>query len=367
MSANAQRPAFDFSPSLNLNLTVTDALRAGRFSFRHHNPPAILPPMKLPFSPAVYEHAARMINRTPWETSRDPELLFAGHHAAWLAYRHSPIVVGIDIYNLEAEAYGARIAVPDGNGIPAIHEPLLNSLEDAFDLQPFDPQKDGRIAMVIAVGQRLKQALPEADVRIPVAGPFSVAFNLRGITNLCEDTITEPEKVAQWLMRLAENQASFSQAIVAGGLDIAFFESAAALPLLSPRQFRELELPALKRILDLAAGIVKHPVPCIMGGDTFRIYDELMSTGTNFVVCNVETNQAAFVARARQEHPQVRIRVNMDAAVVAGREPAKIYREIDRLLALAAGHPNCMLGTGCLPYEAPLENVQLIKDYLAAA
>lgn len=39
--------------------------------------------------------------------------------------------------------------------------------------------------MVIAVGRRLKRELPEADIRIPVAGPFSVAFNLRGITGLC--------------------------------------------------------------------------------------------------------------------------------------------------------------------------------------
>jgi uroporphyrinogen decarboxylase len=320
--------------------------------------------MKIPFTPAVYEHAARMINRSPWDTSRDPELLYAGHRAAYLEYRHTPIVVGIDIYNLEAEAYGAKITVPEGNGIPAIHEPLFPSLDEALDLPPFDPQKDGRIKMVIEVGQRLKKDLPDADVRIPVAGPFSIAFNLRGINNMCEDALTRPTDVARWLMRLAENQAGFCQAVVAAGLDVAFFESAAAPPLLSPRQFRELELPALKRILAIAETYVKHPVPCIMGGDTYKIYDELMSTGTGFVVCNVETNQAAFVAKARVHHPQVRIRVNMDAGIVACTNPQRIYRELDRLLEITKGHPNCLLGTGCLPYETPPENVHLIKAYL---
>ncbi|MCX8154935.1 MAG: hypothetical protein N3J91_00555 [Verrucomicrobiae bacterium] len=321
--------------------------------------------MSLPFTPAVYEHAARFVGRTPWEVSRDAELLYAGHRAAWLAYRHTPVVVGIDIYNLEAEAYGARVTVPEGNGIPAIHEPLVGSLEEGLALRPFDPQRDGRLPMVIGVGQRLKHELPEADVRIPVAGPFSVAFNLRGIQNLCEDVALRPELTARWLMQLAEHQARFCRAIAAAGLEIAFFESAAAPPLLSPRQFREVELPALRRILALAAEIVGHPVPCIMGGDTYRIYDDLMSTGTQFVVCNVETDQAAFVARARVEHPQVRIRVNMDAAIVACEEPERIYREIDRIVALTRGHPNCLLGTGCLPYETPPANVQLIKDYLA--
>ena len=101
-----------------------------------------------------------------------------------------------------------------------------------------------------------------------------------------------------------------------------------------------------------------------MGGDTFRIYDELMSTGTGYVVCNVETDQAAFVARARREHPQVRVRINMDPNVVAGHDPNAIYREVDRILALAAGHANCLLGTGCLPYETPPENIRLIREYL---
>ncbi|WCJ60164.1 uroporphyrinogen decarboxylase family protein [Fontisphaera persica] len=322
--------------------------------------------MNLPFTPAVYEHAARFVGRTPWEVSRNPELLYAGHRAAWLTYHHTPVVVGIDIYNLEAEAYGAHITVPEGNGIPAIHEPLVDSVEAGLALPPFDPQRDGRLPMVIAVAQRLKRDLPEADVRLPVAGPFSVAFNLRGIQNLCEDVALRPQLTARWLMQLADNQARFCRAIAAAGLDIAFFESAAAPPLLSPRQFREIELPALQRILSLAADIVGHPVPCIMGGDTFRIYDELMSTGTHFVVCNVETNQAAFVARAKVEHPHVRIRVNMDAAIVACDQPERIYREIDRIVALTAGHPNCLLGTGCLPYETPPGNVQLIKDYLAS-
>jgi uroporphyrinogen decarboxylase len=320
--------------------------------------------MAIPFSPSVYEHAASLIGRTPWEVSRDPELLFSAHRAAYLLYRHRPIIVGIDIYNLEAEAYGAQITVPDGCGIPAIHEPLCESLEQARRIRPYDPAAAGRIAMILGVGRRLRAELPEADVRIPVSGPFSIAFNLRGIGALCEDVALTPGEVAAWLMQLAENQAAFCRAVVAAGLDVAFFESAAAPPLLSPRQFRDVELPALRRIIAVAESCVGHPVPCIMGGDTVRIYDELMSTGTGFVVCNVETDQARFVARARLEHPHVKVRINMHPGIVACREPERIYREIDRIAALAAGHPNCLMGTGCLPYETPPDNIRLIQDYL---
>ena len=322
--------------------------------------------MKIPFAPAVYEHAARFTGQTPWTVSRDAELLFAAHRAAWLEYRHPTLAVGIDIYNLEAEAYGATVEMPAGTGVPAIHQPLLTTSDDGLTLPPFDPQQAGRIAMVIAVGQRLQRELPEADVRIPVSGPFSIAFNLRGINALCEDAALEPEKTAQLLMRLAENQAGFCRAIAAAGLGVAFFESAASPPMLSPTQFRELELPALKRILAIAADCAGQPVPCIMGGNTFPVLDDILSTGTAFLIANVETDQRAFVERVARTHPQVKVRVNMDSGVVACSDRARIRREIDRILEFAGGRPNCLLGTGALPFETPPENVRYIREYVGS-
>lgn len=315
--------------------------------------------------PAVYEHAARFTGRTPWEVSRDPELLYAGHRAAYLEYRHRPIAVGIDIYTLEAEAYGAVIEQPVGNGIPAVDQPLISAIEGALELPAFDPARAGRIAMVIGVGQRLKREFPEADVRIPVAGPFSVAFNLRGITGLCEDAALFPEEVARVLMHLANNQTGFCRAVAEAGLDIAFFESAAAPPMLSPRQFRELELPALRRILEIASECVGHPLPCIMGGNTFPIVGDLLSTGTSFLVSNPETDQRAFVESVSRTHPHVMVRVNMNSGIVAGRDRERIFREVDRILEFAGGRPNCLLGTGALPFETPPENVRLIREYVS--
>ena len=59
------------------------------------------------FIPAVYEHAAKVIGKTPWEVSRNKALIIEAHRAAFAMYSHTPVVVGIDIYNLEPEAYGA--------------------------------------------------------------------------------------------------------------------------------------------------------------------------------------------------------------------------------------------------------------------
>lgn len=319
--------------------------------------------MPIPFTPQVYEHAARVIRRTPWEVSRDENLLFEAHKAAYLEYRQTPVVVGIDIYNLEAEAYGARVNDPGGDGIPAITTHPFESVASLVSLPPFDPARDGRIAMVIAAARRLAREFPEADVRIPVAGPFSIAFNLRGINELCLDAALQPAKLAAGLMRLAGNQEAFCRAVVASGLDVAFFESAAAPPLLSPAQFHNLELPALKRAMEVAAEAVGHPVPCIMGGDTVPVLDDILATGTGYVICNVETDQRAFVAGVAAKRPGVKVRVNLDPSIVAGSSREALAVEVDRVLGIASGYPHCLIGTGCLPYETPPENVRWIREY----
>jgi uroporphyrinogen-III decarboxylase len=154
--------------------------------------------------------------------------------------------------------------------------------------------------------------------------------------------------------------------VARAGLDVAFFESAAAPPILSPKQFHELEMPALRRVLEIASECVGHPVPCISGGNTYPVLDDILSTGTNYVCCNVETNQAAFVERICRTHPHVNIRVNLDPGVVACHDPQRIYRAIDYVLEIAGGRPNCVMGTGAMPLETPPGNIRLIREYLAS-
>jgi len=317
------------------------------------------------FAPSVYEHCARIIERRPWEVSRDPDLMFRGQAAAYRLYRHRPVVVGVDIYNVEAEAYGAEVMEPDGNGIPAVGVPCCDSIEDVQRLRPFDPNSAGRIPMLLDVGRRLRVEFPEADIRIPVAGPFSVAANVLHLELLLGEVLMNPERTRKALLHLAEGQLGFCQAVVEAGLDIAFFESAAAPPLLSPELFREVELPALQFVLAGTARITGHAIPCIMGGNTTPILDEILSTGTSYVICPAptETDQAAFL-RIMEARPDVMVRVNMRPDVVAQGPWRRIQEEVDRVLRLIARRRRVCLGTGALPYETPPENVLDIRNYL---
>lgn len=312
-------------------------------------------------TPAVYEHAAYLIGCSPWEVSRDAELTYRAHADAYRRYGHSPVVVSIDIYNLEAEAFGAKVAEPQGNGIPAILEPLCRSVEELGQLPAFDPHGAGRIPLVLSAARRVADEFPEADVRLPLAGPMSIASNLLGIEPLLMEIITRPEVTAAALMHLVEGQLRFAQAVVDAGLDVAFFESAAAPPLLSPRMFRDVELPALKAIMQQTAQIVGHPVPCVMGGNTEPILDALLETGTGYLINPIETDQAAFMRRV-WDRTEVRVRVNASPRIMAQGTRDELRAEVERIAAIAAGRENTCFGTSALPYETPPENVDYVQE-----
>jgi len=318
---------------------------------------------QIQFCPSIYEHAARIIGKSPWEVSRDVELLSKAHIEAYRLYQHRPIVVGIDIYNLEAEAYGAIVSTATGNAIPAIRDYPCSSVNELLALEPFEPKTAGRIPMVIEAAQRVSENCPDADVRIPLSGPFSLAANLVGFENLLCEIHINPDLVAEALRHLVDGQVEFCREVVRNGLDIAFFESSATPPLLSPQQCRQIELGALKEIMQKTAEVVGHPVPCIMGGDTLPILDDILSTGTGYVCCPAKTDQQKFMEKMR-DHPEVTVRINMDARAITSKNFGYIEKEVDRILALAENRLNVCIGTGCLPFEADPEVVLKTKEYI---
>jgi hypothetical protein len=59
------------------------------------------------------------------------------------------------------------------------------------------------------------------------------------------------------------------------------------------------------------------------------------------------------------------VRVNLDPVIVAGTDETALERGVDRVLAIVRGQTNCLIGTGALPYETPIENIQRIRAHLA--
>jgi len=201
---------------------------------------------------------------------------------------------------------------------------------------------------------------------VPLAGPFSIAANLVGFENLLCEIQTAPDLVVKGLHHLVTGQVEFCKEVVRNGLDIAFFESAAAPPLLSPQNFADIELGPLQETMNKTAAVAGHPMPCIIGGDTLPILDYILQTGTRYLCCPAETNQRKFMNKM-QAHPDVMVRINMDPRGITAKNRAGVRKEVDRILALADNRSNVCIGTGCLPFEADPEMVLYAKKYIASS
>ena len=79
------------------------------------------------------QHGAAVLGRTPSEVARDAGLMAEAAVASYRTYGHDLVTVGIDIYNIEAEALGAAIRIPGEYECPDIDGRLyaLDALEDS--------------------------------------------------------------------------------------------------------------------------------------------------------------------------------------------------------------------------------------------
>ena len=312
--------------------------------------------------PVVYEHAAHFLGRRPWDVSRDRSLLREAHAEAYRAYRQDPLVVGIDVYSVECEAYGGTIGDTGGNEVPA-SIPWLEGAIRIPGLRRYSVERDGRFPMVLETARKLREDFPEAAVVVPLNGPFSIAVGMLGFQNLLIELMSDPEPVSAALNWLAEGQAMAVEEIAAHGLDVVFFESGSAPPLVSPHLFRQVLHPPLKSAL--RPGRDGTIPPLIMGGDTVRILPELLSTGTEYLICPMETDRGKFMEEMLG-HPEVTVRMNLTPGVFVGEDHERVKEEIKTSVRLAGGRRNTLLGTGVLPYDANPELVRFAQSYAAA-
>jgi uroporphyrinogen-III decarboxylase len=316
------------------------------------------------FVPVVYEHAAKLINRRPWDVSRSADLLVDAHAAAYAVYQHAPVVVGIDVYNVEAEAYGAVVGDTGGNEVPSVMGQLCHRAADLHSLMRPDAATDGRFPLVIGAAGRLKEKCPEAEIRIPLSGPFSIACALVGFQGILLEVLTNPDTVAAALRYLAAGQVEVCRTLASKGFRVIFFESSGSPPFISPDSFKSVIFPALREMIASVQSLMNDSPPLILGGDTAGILEDLLRTGTGYVICPAETDREAFM-EIMKEHPSVTVRMNTPVRLFAAGDRKALRAELEYLAQLAGGRPATVLGSGVLPYDTDPAMVRFAKQVAA--
>lgn len=323
------------------------------------------PADRIPFVPAIYEHKSALIGKSPSEICRDADLLEAGLWKELDTYDADMLVIGIDVYNVEAEALGCRVVYfEDSNDCPGIVEPIVDGPAAADRLGVPDPTRDGRMPLYLDVARRLQRQLGSSMiVRGAVTGPYSMAAELVGAEQFVLLTVDEPAFARRLIEFCARVTVEFGKAFLRCGVEPILFDSRATPTLASPRVVRSLLIPVYRDyVLPELKAAGGRFLPLIIGGNTTPIIDDLIATGATQFLADRPANLAQWCATARAAG--VPVRANVDALLVNRGPASAVRRQAVEILRQFHTHPGFLLGCGVVAYDGNPEHVHAIRSVL---
>jgi uroporphyrinogen decarboxylase len=319
---------------------------------------------RFPFVPSIYEHGARVIGKSPYETSRSAELTAMAALKSWETYQHDLVTVGVDIYNVEVEAFGCELSKGSERAIPGvISHPLENSSPlDINGLATPEASPDNRMQMLVDATRRVVEEIgDEVWVLSTMAGPFSQAVELRGFEGLIVDMMESPELVHGLMQKTTELSIQQARRISETGAGVSIFESWGTIPLITPEIFGEYVVPYNKRVIDMIKSDYDVPPPAvIMGGDTAKLMDHFIEVGTSLVVADYMTD-FEFMKEKTRGHKMI-IRGCADPKMIEREQWDGVGKAVQALAGKKKGMTNFVWGCGAVSFDTTIEALLRFKQ-----
>jgi uroporphyrinogen decarboxylase len=316
------------------------------------------------FLPAIYEHKAWFIGRTPSAIARDPDLLTRALLAEYAAIGPDALTVGVDVYNVEAEAAGCPVVYHEGDdpsipGLATGHFRLTVG-DDPAALPVPNPLVAGRMPVNLAAARNVRRELgDDVWVRGALSGPFSLAIALVGTEELFLACLDQPDWVHRVLAHATRIIEAYARAYLDAGVGLILFDSQASPGLISPAMYEEFVLPVTRTFIQWAAAQGVRDVPLIIGGNTTAIAGLMAQTGANNLLCDYPADLDRMAAVCR-DHGRA-FRRNLPPRLLETAAPDEVYAAAAAELNRGRGLPGFMLGTAVIPFGTPLANILAVK------
>lgn len=285
-----------------------------------------------------------------------PEAAARAHLDAVERYGYDCIDIDLDT-TMIAEALGAkRDCTPGEPG--HIATPAIRSLNEADKLRVVDPERDGRIPVLLEAVRIMAKAVGD---RVAIRGnadqcAFSVAGMVRGTEDFLVDLMNEPEHPG--LQRLLEvchqsHVATHRALKRAGAHFTSLGDSPAGPDVVSPTIFRQFARPFEERL----TRELDWPVVIHICGNTSLILDQL----AQYPTCGFELDYKTDAARAKATVGKTHILFgNVDpSGVIARGTPALVREQTRQLMELWKPGGRFILNAGCaIPASTPSENLR---------
>lgn len=298
------------------------------------------------WEPAVYEHKAALIGKSPIEVAGSVGLLTQSLLKEYEVYQADFLCVGIDIYNIEAEACGAELTVAGDNECPDLLAPIFDPMAIPEQLTLPGIPHAGRFQLILDAAQAVRDKIGAlTQVRVAASGPVTIAAKLAGLDGVIMSLALEDGQAERLLYFTTELCSAWCRAISNAGLDVVIFDSMASPPMLSPDMFDSHALPRYRRLMNQLSEAGQAERELVLGGDTTPVAKSLVQCGATMLVCDYIADAAAYAVASGS--PEIKIRRNIAPSALEG----NLSVAVDRYLADLAKFKNPVCGTGILPYS----------------
>jgi uroporphyrinogen decarboxylase len=318
---------------------------------------------RYPWVPSIYEHGARVLDKPPVAAARSAALMAEAALASYERYHHDLVTVGIDIYNIEAEALGCAVSDGADGSIPGItSHPLAEQSElDASALTIPQPGPSNRLGLITEACAKVAERIGrEVWVYGCMGGPFSQAVELRGFEKLINDMLDAPERVHALLEKTTALAMEQARRLSDAGCGVYLYESWATIPLIAPAMFGEYVVPYNGRVIAMTREQYRTPpAAVIMGGNTAKLMDFFIAANTSLVVADYNTD---FVfMRKKTAGRKMIVRGCADPKLIERADWPKIEEVVARLAAKAKGMRNFVWGCGAVSYNTAPDDLLCFK------
>ncbi len=213
----------------------------------------------------------------------------------------------------------------------------------------------------IEVARRVVSELGrDVCVRGAVSGLFSLAISLMGAEALFLATLDDPKFVHELLAYSGQIIKDFGQAYIDVGADVIMFDSQASPDLLSPKMYADYVAPVMRDLISYFHEQGVEHVPLIIGGNTTRLVDVLLSTGANNLLCDFTADWSSWLDKCRAEDRAVRR--NMDPVFIERSDPEQIYEAAVRIVQEGQSYGGFIAGSAVVPFGTPTANLMAVKQ-----
>ena len=201
----------------------------------------------VPAYPILGQFTSQLTGISIKEFLTDKQKLADSEIAAYERYRPDIIVVMGNLL-MEAEAMGNELKFPE-NGMCISKKLALEDKAKLNSLSVPDPYKDGRLPDYMESCKMIKDAITDSSVGAVIAGPWTIAINLRGASELIRDAMKDPGYVHELMGLTTEVAIRFGLAIPSTGAGMSYSEAPASASLISPKMYRDFVFPYHKKAI----------------------------------------------------------------------------------------------------------------------